>query len=170
MREDDMKTKATFHDSQSGGAALVALMVLSLLTIMGLSGARTASVELEIAGNDAVNKRNFFSAEASRAFVMTNTDLYGVDNIDNATPHFFPVGAAPNDDPTDPNNVVPFNLGNNQSFDGSVQYTSATLPPRGSGNDVTSGMRAHRYTMTCTGSGPRNTTKGIRAGFYRLGL
>lgn len=154
---------------QNGGATLLALLVLSLLTIMGLSGARTASVEMEIAGNDTLNKQNFFSAEASRAFVMMNPDLYGVANIDSPVPHFFPVGVPPNDDPTNPNHVVPFNLGNNQSFSGSVQYTGPSLPPRASGYD-TSSFRAHQYAMTCTGNGPRNTNQQIRAGFYRIGL
>jgi hypothetical protein len=166
-----MKSITKYRSDQSGSAALVALMVLCLLTIMGLSGARTASVELEIAGNDALNKRAFYSAEASRAYVMMHPGLYGATNVDPspAPPHLFP-----NDtDPYVPNTAgpaVPFDLGNDQSFDGSVEYTSSTLPPRNSGNDVTSGLRAHRYAMTCTGSGPRNTTKDIRAGFYRIGL
>lgn len=167
-----MKAKVKIYTSQSGSAALVAIMVLSLLTIMGLSGARTASVELEIAGNDAVNKLAFYSAEASRAYVKMHPGLYGVTNVDpsiGAQPHLFP-----NDtDPYVPNTtgaVVPFDLGNNQSFEGEVAYTSATIPPRGSGNDVTSGLRAHRYAMTCTGTGPRNNSKDIRAGFYRIGL
>jgi hypothetical protein len=77
-----MKTKARLYANQDGTATLVALMVLSLLTIMGLSGARAASVKMEIAGNDALNKLAFCSAEASRAYVMLHPNLCGVDNAD----------------------------------------------------------------------------------------
>jgi hypothetical protein len=100
---------------------------------------------------------------------MLNPALYGADNIDDTTPHFFPVGPPPNDDPTDPTNVVPFNLGNNQSFEGRVEYAGPSLPPRVSGYDTAS-FKAHRYSMTCIGNGPRNRQKQIRAGFYRIGL
>ena len=164
-----MQILAINYKDQNGSATLLALMVLSLLTIMGLSGARTGSVEMEIAGNDTLNKLNFFSAEASRAYVMMNPDVYGAGNIDSGTPHFFPLNDPANDDPTNPANVAPFNMGNNQSFSGSVQYTGPTSPPRASGYD-TSSFRAHQYAMTCTGSGPRNTSQQIRAGFYRIGL
>ena len=166
-----MNTIRTFKD-QSGSATLVALVVLALVTIMGLSAARTATVEMEIAGKDNLNKLAFYSAEASRAYVMMHPNLYGVANIDPdplASPHYFPNDS----DPYAPNTVgpaAPFNLGNNQSFRGNVKYLRPTSPPRGSGYD-TSSFQAHQYQMTCEGNGPGNTEEEtILAGFYRIGL
>ncbi|MEJ2642249.1 MAG: pilus assembly PilX N-terminal domain-containing protein [Desulfosarcinaceae bacterium] len=166
-----MNTITKCLENQSGSATLVALLVLCLITIMGMSGARTASVEMEIAGNDHLNKLAFYSAEASRAYVMMHPQIYGVANIDpdpNTPPHYFP-----ND--TDPyvadtvGSATPYDLGNNQSFRGSVKYLRPTSPPRGSGYD-TSSFQAHQYQMTCQGQGPRETSKTITAGFYRIGL
>lgn len=155
--------------NQGGSATLVALLVLTLLAIMGMSGARTASVETEIAGNENLNKLAFYSAEASRAYVMMHPALYGVENIDAGTPHLFPHD---NFDPYFPmtaGTVTPEPLGNNQSYSGNVQYTGHRMPPRGSGYDTAS-FRAHQYSMTCQGNGPRDTHKTINAGFYRIGL
>jgi hypothetical protein len=166
-----MNTITKCLDNQGGSATLVALLVLTLLAIMGMSGARTASVETEIAGNENLNKLAFYSAEASRAYVMLHPAIYGVDNIDAGTPHYFPIPSS-NLDPyialtTD--TATPMALGNNQSFNGSVAYAGHSMPPRGSGYDSAS-FRAHQYSMTCQGNGPRDTSKTINAGFYRIGL
>lgn len=163
-----MNKLTTCVNDQGGSATLVALLVLTLLAIMGMSGARTASVETEIAGNDNLNKLAFYSAEASRAYVMTHPQLYGVSNIDDGTPHLFPNDSAPYL-PNTAGPVVPKPLGSNQSYEGSVQYTGHGLPPRGSGYD-TSSFRAHKYEMACEGKGPRDIKKTINAGFYRIGL
>jgi hypothetical protein len=163
-----MHTLKKYAHNQDGSATLVALLVLTLLAIMGMSGARTASVETEIAGNENLNKLAFYSAEASRAYVMMHPAFYGVDNIDSSTPHLFPNDSDPYV-PITAGTVAPMALGNNQSFGGSVTYTGHGLPPRGSGYD-TSSFRAHQYSMACQGNGPRNTSKTINAGFYRIGL
>jgi hypothetical protein len=165
-----MNTLTKHAKDQGGSATLLVLLVLTLLAIMGMSGARTASVETEIAGNDNLNKLAFYSAEASRAYVMLHPQLYGVSNIDPspAPPHLFPNASDPYV-PITSGPVAPMALGSNQSFEGSVQYEGSSLPPRGSGYDTAS-FRAHQYSMTCVGEGPRNTAKTITAGFYRIGL
>ena len=94
----------------------------------------------------------FYGAEASRAYIINNPDLYGVDNIDTgSSPHLFPNNSNPYV-PVTAGTVAPFNLGNNMSFNGSVQYLGGTTPPRGSGYD-TSKFRAHRYSADCIGNG-----------------
>lgn len=153
---------------ENGYATILALGVLTLLTLMGISGITTSSSELRSATNDNLKKMAFYSAEASRAYIINNPNLYGVANIDTASPHRFPN----NTDPYAPITVgeaAPFNLGNGLSFNGSVQYLGGSTPPRGSGYD-TSKFRAHRYSATCFGFAPRNTTEQIEAGFYRIGL
>jgi hypothetical protein len=160
-------------NNEKGIATLLAMIVLFLLTMIGGTIISTSSTELQSATNDHLHKIAFYSAEAARPYVMMNPNFYGVDNIDPTTPHLFP------NDPANPANpiyvpitagaVPPFDLGNSQSFTGSVRYVSWTLPPRGSGYDTAS-FKAHQYSMTCIGNGPRNTSVQVDAGFYRIGL
>lgn len=171
-----MNIKIGCLDNQSGSATLVAILILTLLAIMGMSGARTASVEMEIAGNNQLNKLAFYSAEAARTYVRMHPAIYGVANVDPAASgHRFPNDTLfPNTIanpyiPITAGTVTPVTLSSNQSFRGIVQYRGPSLPPRGSGYD-TSSFQAHRYQMTCEGQGPRDTTKTISAGFYRIGL
>jgi hypothetical protein len=164
-----MRNQPNIFRSETGSATVLALMVVVLLTLMGITGIKSSSVELNSATNDHLHKLAFFSAESARTHIMMNDKFYGVQNIDENTPHLFPNDT---DDPYDPitaGAVAPFNLGNDQSFNGTVQYIGDATPPRNSGYD-TSKFRAHQYTMTCLGNGPRNTSVQIEAGFYRIGL
>lgn len=163
-----MSNQPNIFRSESGSATILALMVVVLLTLMGITGIKSSSVELKSATNDHLHKLAFFSAESARTYIMMNPDLYGVQNIDEDTPHLFPNNTDPYV-PITAGPVAPFNLGSDQSFSGTVQYIGEATSPRGSGND-TSHFRAHQYAMTCTGNGPRDTEVQIEAGFYRLGL
>ena len=155
--------------AEQGYATIMALLVLALLTLMGISGITTSSSEVRSATNDNLHKMAFYSAEASRAYIVNNRNLYGVDNIDAASqPHLFPNNSNPYV-PVTAGTVAPFNLGNGMSFNGSVQYLGGATPPRGSGYD-TSKFRAHQYSANCIGAAPRNTNEQIEAGFYRIGL
>jgi hypothetical protein len=163
-----MKSQSLIIGNESGSAMVLVLMILVMLTLMGIAGVSTSSVELQSATNDNLHKLAFYSADAARSYVMLNPDFYGVQNIDQATPHLIPNNTDPYIPITAPP-IAPFNMGNNQSFTGTIQYVGDTSPPRGSGYD-TSKFRAHRYTMTCVGNGPRNTAVQIESGFYRIGL
>ena len=168
MIEIKQKEPTMIVSNENGFATMLALMILLLLTLMGISGIKTSNFELQSATNDNLHKMAFYSAEASRAYVMTNPDFYGVTNIDTSTPHLFPNNSNPYV-PITGGTVAPFNLGNSNSFSGFVQYAGSATPPRGSGYD-TSKFRAHTYLSNATGNGPRNTTEQIEVGFYRIGL
>ena len=163
-----MTNRSTIIGNNSGSVTMLALMILVLLTLMGVSGINTSSLELRSATNDHLYKLAFFGADSARAYVMLNSDFYGAQNIDTTTPHLFPNDSDPYV-PITAGTPAPFNLGDSQSFSGSVQYNREGVPPRGSGYD-TSKFRSHQYAMTCTGNGPRNTEVRIEAGFYRIGL
>ena len=168
MIEGNMKKQSINLKNESGSAMFFALVIVTLLTMIGISGIKTSSVELQSATNDNLHKLAFYSAEAARPYVMMNPNFYGAENTDPATPHLFPNNSDPYV-PITAGAVAPFNLGNAQSFTGSSQYDGDGTPPRGSGYD-TSTFRAHQYSMTCIGNGPRNTTLQIDAGFYRIGF
>lgn len=64
--------------SEEGSILIVALIMLVLLTLMGISATKTANVEIQIAGNDKTYKENFYKAEASAMEAiqqMEDTDL-----------------------------------------------------------------------------------------------
>lgn len=168
MIERNLEKASMNVTDERGFATILALMILTLLTIMGISGVTTSTFEMQSATNDNLHKMAFYSADASKAYVRNNQNLYGVANIDPATPHLFPNNSDPYV-PITSGAVAPFNLGNSSSFEGSVQYVGPGTPPRGSGYDATK-FRSHTYSATCNGNGPRNTTEEIEVGFYRIGL
>lgn len=55
---------------ESGSVVILALIMLVLLTLVGTSASNTASIEVQMAGNERVYKQNFFLADAtaSQAF------------------------------------------------------------------------------------------------------
>ncbi|MBW2066495.1 MAG: hypothetical protein JRJ03_16420 [Deltaproteobacteria bacterium] len=58
-----MKTK-TGIKGQEGSVLIVALLILVLLTLIGISVTRTTEVEINIAGNEKLYKENLYLAEA----------------------------------------------------------------------------------------------------------
>lgn len=65
--------------SEDGSVLVIALIMMVLITLVGLSTNRTASIELQIAGNEKVFKQNLFTAEAAAMEAMQR--LEEVDNL-----------------------------------------------------------------------------------------
>ena len=76
--------------NQEGFMIVVAFMVLTLLSIIGIAGISTSNTEQEIAGSEQIYKMAFFAAEAGRAYAVENPDLYHDDNLDDGEPLHFP--------------------------------------------------------------------------------
>ena len=63
---------------EDGSILIVALIMLVLITLMGISATSTTNVEIQIAGNDMLQKINLYNAEASSMVavqIMDETDL-----------------------------------------------------------------------------------------------
>ena len=60
-----MKTAFQIINNEEGSAIVVALLMIVLLTIIGVSSTNTTSVELQIVRNDHIYKRNFYLSEAA---------------------------------------------------------------------------------------------------------
>lgn len=144
---------------EQGSVMVIALLILVLLTIIGISATTTSQIEIQNSGNKKFHKTAFYSAEAARAYVVASPDLYGNDNITAGSYLCFPN----NDDPSED-----FSLCSSQSFNGEVEYLNSSAPPRGSGYQVGK-FKAHNYEMRCSGTGPNNAASQIGAGFYRIG-
>jgi len=64
--------------NERGSVIVIALVLLVLLTIIGISASRTTEIETMIAGNERVSKQNFYVAEGATlqaAQIMELTDL-----------------------------------------------------------------------------------------------
>jgi hypothetical protein len=77
-RSGSVSEIAERFQKQEGTVLVVALVLLVLLTIIGLSASTTTQIEIMIAGNERVYKQNFYRAEASAmqaTQILENTDL-----------------------------------------------------------------------------------------------
>ena len=138
----------------------IALMLLGIFTILGISAIIFSTTEMQVAANEKFYKIAFYGAEAARGYVPNSVDLYGAKNVtENAGVTF----------PSDTDTSVKQSLSSYQSFNGEVQYNGGSAPPRGSGYEVGT-FRAHTYQMTCNGYGPHNSHSQVEAGFYRIGF
>jgi hypothetical protein len=162
IRNKAMKSIVSICDNQNGFAIIIVVSVLALITLVGIMATRTTSTELQIATSDEIYKISFYAAEASRAYVINNGDLYGAANIDPGNPIGFP-------DDSDINLIQALDSGSRQFFGGTVEYLSSSTPPRGAGFQAGK-FRSHVYQMMCTGYGPRNSETTIEVGFYRIGF
>lgn len=155
-----MQSFYNIKSSEEGSILVVALVILVLLTVIGISASRTTNTELLIAGNEKLHKIAFYSAEAGRGYVARQSSLYGTDNITEGGKLYFP------------NNSIPsqkYALDSTQSFNGNVEYLGSFSVPRGKGFEAGK-FKAHRYKMTCNGYGPSNAESNVETGFYRIGF
>jgi hypothetical protein len=61
-----MQKHISISENKEGGFVLiVAMLILFLLTIIGISATSTTSIELQVAVNDSRQKRNYYRAEAA---------------------------------------------------------------------------------------------------------
>lgn len=147
---------------QKGIVTAVCLLVLLLVTILGVMSVRTSTDDLQITTNNQLYNKSFYAAEAAKAYVRNNSDLYGSQNITPGSPVNFP-------NSSDPPTTYTIVSDAPESFNGEVEYLQSSVPPRGSGFQVGK-FRAHIYRMTCQGHGPRDSVSRLEAGFYRIGF
>jgi Tfp pilus assembly protein PilX len=139
---------------------VVVLMILSILTVIATAGTNNSITEQRSATNEQIHELSFYAADTGRTYVIEHVDLYHDDNITEGDGIDFP----------DKNNsAVTYSMGSLESFKGRVEYIGAGLTPRGSGFEVGKFM-SHKYRITTTGEGPRNSKSEIETGFYRVGF
>jgi hypothetical protein len=153
--ETAMETSRGFVNGENGSVMVIALVVLALLTIIGISATRISQLELGMSANWSLQKEAFYAADSAGNYVARSPELYGTDNITAGSPKAFKSASGL--------------LGPRQSFDGTVQYLGASTPPRGSGFETTT-FKAYRYKMQGNGYGPSGARAAVEVGFYRIGF
>lgn len=150
--------------NQRGSVINVALLILILLTLLGITFAGLSSTDIKISGNDRTRSMAFYAAEAARSYVEANTVLYSSTNVTVGEPRSFPDA----DDST-----ATQSLGTKQTFNGTVEYLGANASSRGRIPPSAAGLfKEHEYRMDCWGYGPANSSaeSEVQAKFYRVGF
>jgi PilX N-terminal len=150
-----MRQSDAGRERENGSVMVVALVVLTLLTIIGIAATQLSESELRMAANWRFQKEAFYAAESAVSYVVRSPKLYDQSNMSGSIPKTFKSASA-----------LP---GPNHSFDGTVQYLGASPPPRGSGFE-TGTFKVHRYKMQSNGYGPSNARVAVEVGFYRIGF
>jgi len=149
-----MKETPVFLNNEKGSVLVIAVIFLMLLTVLGVFATTTSTIELQISGNDKINKMVFYAADSGTPYVSVNTDWYGPDNIDEDTP------AGP----------FTYQLSDKLQVEiENVTYLGKSQMPAGTGYSAGT-IFAVNYQLKSTGTGPNNGTSIVEAGFYRIGL
>ena len=67
-------------NNEDGTVLILALIMLVLLTLIGISATTTSMIEIKIAGNERVYKRNLYSAEAAVMQCAQNMEQTNLQN------------------------------------------------------------------------------------------
>ena len=115
-------TSIVKNQSEQGSITVIALMILVVLTLLGITITRTSTIDIQIAGNEIPYKQNFYVAEGgiNREAAEIGQGNYPVLNINT-----FPVELA-NQTAHSPRHKVA-----GADYDFSLNYEGFFLPPQG---------------------------------------
>ena len=158
-RTTSMFQKALFIKNEEGSAIVVAVMILMVVTIIGVSSTNTTTVELQIVRNDGIYKQNLYLAEAAaqegiqRIWNLSRTDpfqlerqapvwLNNIDEIDLTNPGTWDSDGAGGDDTAEVSSTDP---------DAVLAVTDTGIAEGGS-LDISSETNAHQFAVFGIGS------------------
>ena len=164
---------AAFPVRQSGAALVVGLLLLLVLTILAISGMTTATLELQMAGNEQYQERAFQAAEAGveqamAAGVFTTDPAAAALQFDNPTaPDPLPIRGAGTQTANCPD----------QSADdaGQCEYflrfdqAAGITPVPGGGYSLGTGLQAYHFVIESVGVAERGAQSEHTQSFYIIG-
>jgi hypothetical protein len=68
--------KRGFVENQRGASLVIALMIVLILTLIGISALQTTTHETNIAGNERLYNRSFYTADAGIDYFYATNDSY----------------------------------------------------------------------------------------------
>jgi len=136
---------------------MTALLLLLILTVLGISGIVTATLELQMAGNAQYQERAFQAAEHAIEVAMVSPDL----NTNNTM-------TDPGKPGCSPSCTVPTS---GDKYDYTVYYdsTAGGTPVVGGGYSLGSGLEAYHFIVESSGESARGATSQHTQSFYILG-
>ena len=134
------------HWRQGGAALVVGLVLMLLLTMLGVSGMNTATVELSISANSQAGQLAFQAAETGIEIALSGP-------VDTSAPYTHATRT----------------LGDGgYSVEAEVRCVAVTRVTAGAYSE-TLGARAIHFDAAATGRGPRNAVTRLTQGFYVVG-
>ena len=120
-----MRNSIVKNQSEQGSITVIALMILVVLTLLGITITRTSTIDVQIAGNEIPFKQNFYVAEGGihREASEVGRGNYPVMNINT------PIELA--NQLTVPLPPPPPHLVDTKAYDFSLNYVGYFLPPQG---------------------------------------
>lgn len=147
-------SKAARHQ---GAALVTALLLLMVLTVLGVAGLATATLELRMAGNAQHHERAFAAAEHAIEQAVTTADL------DTSSTPSAPLRPACGGACSVPVTGDP--------FDYSLYYDAGAgrTPAPDGGYSLGAGLQAHHFIVEASGGSGRGARAEHTQGFYVLG-
>lgn len=143
-------TPAPARRSQQGAALIVGLVLMLVLTVLGISGMNTATLELSMANNTQSQQAAFQAAETGIDFAVANGDY------PTAAPVPFP--------------VTPLGDGSYTTRAIMDCVTTTPVPDRAFSMGTSTGSaQAYHFDVIAVGTGPRNSTATHNQSFYVVG-
>jgi len=124
-----MRNNIVKNQSEQGSITVIALMLLVVLTLLGITITRTSTIDIQIAGNEIQYKENFYVAEGGihREAAEVGRGNYPVMNINAAAQLADQDGLIPSGNPLPP----PAHLVDTKTYDFTLDYLGFFLPPQG---------------------------------------
>jgi type IV pilus assembly protein PilX len=162
---------------QAGAALVVGLLLLLVLTLLAISGMTTATLELQMAGNEQYKERAFQAADAAIEHAMQG----GVYNT-NVTIGTYDPPASPSQPPTpDRGNGVEGCVpsidedGDRVDSEDCYEYfmrfdeQSGSTPVPGGGYSLGTGFEAYHFVVDTFGTSSRGAASDHQQSFYIIG-
>jgi len=151
-----MRTNIAKNQSEQGSITVIALMILVVLTLLGITITRTSTIDVRIAGNEIPFKQSFYVAEGgiNREAAEVGAGNYPVMNIS-----AFPVELANQD------THLPTHMVNGEKYDFTLDYLGFFLPPQGY-----SVIHFSRYDYDIDAFGiPTESNIRVASRYYKIG-
>jgi len=158
-----MHTSIVKNHNEQGSITVIALMILVVLTLLGITITRTSTIDMQIAGNEIPFKQNFYVAEGGihREAAEVGAGNYPVLNINTPGPLADEVIQA-NGNPLPP--PAP-HLVNGREYDFTLDYLGFFLPPQGY-----SVVHFSRYDYDVDSFGdPAGSRIRVASRYYKIG-
>lgn len=154
-----MKNTVVARTSENGSVTIIALILLVVMTIIGISASRTATIDIKIAANQIPYKKSFYISEGgvNRESIEVGSGSYPVLNVENFGAHLADEAGQDNGNllpaPT-PHEVA------GHSYDFDLVYEGHFLPPAGYGLDFS----RYDYSIDSTAG-----NVGVDSRYYKIG-
>lgn len=130
---------------EKGTALVITLMTLAILIIIGLAALMTSSLDLKITGNEQIQKKAFYAADAGVNYVQNKPDLF-YSRVGQTAQYGFTMSSLTANAAEDKSKFDSAGI----DFEGTVSYRESGPIPE-TGYFFGTNYSAHHFVIDCTG-------------------